>query len=163
MTNLDDGKIYGMPSVGMRQIDSIQSLCFINQTWLDKLGMQQPTTVEELYNVLKAFKTMDPNGNGIADEIPMLGGDMIINYVINAFMYYEQAHPYNIGKDEKVYAPYTTDEFREGLKWLNKMCDEGLYSDLSFSVTANTELKICTHQLPEWLQLVLSVGILLTI
>ena len=43
----------------------------INKAWLDKLGLQVPTTWDELENVLKAFKTQDPNGNGQADEIPM--------------------------------------------------------------------------------------------
>ena len=140
MVNPDDGKIYGMPMVGQVLIDNIQSLCFINQTWLDKVGMAAPTTVEELYNVLKAFATKDPNGNGIADELPMLGGNMLIDYVVNSFIYYERNHPYNI-EDGSVYAPFKTDEFREALKWLNKMCEEGLYSDLSFTVTSNTELK----------------------
>ena len=44
---------------------------FINKTWLDKLGLQMPTTWDELENVLDAFKTQDPNGNGKADEVPM--------------------------------------------------------------------------------------------
>ncbi|MEZ5477787.1 MAG: extracellular solute-binding protein [Thiolinea sp.] len=43
---------------------------FIRQDWLDKLGLEQPQTVEELHQVLTAFKTRDPNGNGKADEIP---------------------------------------------------------------------------------------------
>ena len=30
-----------------------------------------PTTTDEFYQVLKAFKEQDPNGNGKADEIPM--------------------------------------------------------------------------------------------
>lgn len=44
---------------------------FINKTWLDKLGLQMPTTWDELEQVLKAFKNEDPNGNGKADEVPM--------------------------------------------------------------------------------------------
>lgn len=140
MVNQNDGKIYGMPMVTQILIDNIQSLLFINQKWLDTVGMAAPTTVEELYNVLKAFATKDPNGNGIADEIPMLGGTMISDYVINAYTYFEENHPYNVA-DGKVYAPYKTDEFREALKMLNRMCEEGLYSDLSFTVTSNTELK----------------------
>lgn len=140
MTCQDDGKIYGMPMVTQVLIDNIQSLCFINQTWLDKVGMSAPTTVDELYNVLKAFKTKDPNGNGIADELPMLGGDMLINYVVNAYMYYEQAHPWNI-EDGKAYAPFITDEYRDAVKTLRKLCEESLFSDLSFTVTSNTELK----------------------
>lgn len=66
-----DGKIYGLPkyqrfwpSTGTRQ--------FINQKWLDELGLQKPTTWDELYDVLVAFKEKDANGNGDAkDEIPM--------------------------------------------------------------------------------------------
>lgn len=140
MTSPDDGCIYGMPLVTQVLIDNIQSLCFINQTWLDKVGMAVPTTVDELYNVLKAFATKDPNGNGIADELPMLGGDDIINYVLNAYTYYEQAHPWNI-ENGSIYAPFITDEYREAVRTMNKLCKEGLFSDLSFTVTSNTELK----------------------
>lgn len=45
----------------------------IRKDWLDKLGLEMPTNTDELYNVLKAFKTQDPNGNGKNDEIPMSG------------------------------------------------------------------------------------------
>ena len=44
---------------------------FINQTWLDNLNLETPTTLEELTEVLRAFKTQDPNGNGEADEVPL--------------------------------------------------------------------------------------------
>ena len=141
MTNINDGKIYGMPYVGQVLIDNIQSLGFINQKWLDAVGMKIPTTVSELNNVLRAFKTQDPNKNGIADEIPMLGGNMLMDYVINSYIYYEEAHPYNIDTNGKIYAPYITNEYRQALIELNKMCKEGLYSDMSFTVTSNTELK----------------------
>jgi len=65
-----DGNIYGIakyqrfwPNSGDHQM--------INQTWLDKLNLKAPTTFDELFEVLKAFKENDPNGNGIADEVPM--------------------------------------------------------------------------------------------
>lgn len=45
---------------------------FIRQDWLDKLGLKAPTTVDEMYQTMTAFKTQDPNGNGKADEIPLL-------------------------------------------------------------------------------------------
>ena len=140
ITDPDTGKIFALPYVGMVSIDSIQSQMYINQTWLDAVGMKAPTNINELYSVLKAFQTQDPNGNGQADEIPMLGGDAMINYVLNAFIYYEQAHPYNV-ENGKVYAPYITNEFKQGLQYLNKLCEEGLYSDMSFTVTNTTELK----------------------
>ncbi|WP_313554399.1 extracellular solute-binding protein [Miniimonas arenae] len=43
---------------------------YINQQWLDALGLDTPTTWDELFDVLVAFKEQDPNGNGQADEIP---------------------------------------------------------------------------------------------
>jgi len=140
ITDPDTGEIYAMPYVGMVTEDRMQSLMYINQKWLDAVGMEKPTNLDELYNVLKAFQTQDPNGNGQADELPMLGTDAIINYVINAYIYYEQAHPYNV-EDGKVYAPFITEEYREGLRFLHKLCTEGLYPDLSFTVTSTVELK----------------------
>ena len=66
-----DGNIYSLPFLGRSGNGWINS--FINQPWLDKLGLEMPTTLDEFYEVLKAFKTQDPNGNGIADEIPYAG------------------------------------------------------------------------------------------
>lgn len=71
MATAQDGAIYSIPSyrrfwpeTGTRQ--------FINQTWLDNLGLEAPTTYDELHDVLLAFKEEDANGNGDAnDEIPM--------------------------------------------------------------------------------------------
>lgn len=44
----------------------------IRQDWLDKLNLECPTTIAEWEVVLEAFKTQDPNGNGEADEIPIV-------------------------------------------------------------------------------------------
>lgn len=71
MATAQDGAVYSLPSyrrfwpeTGTRQ--------FINQTWLDNLGLEQPTTWDELHDVLLAFKDEDANGNGDpSDEIPM--------------------------------------------------------------------------------------------
>ncbi|KFF30979.1 extracellular solute-binding protein [Bifidobacterium bombi] len=66
-----DGKILGVPGVAGAVYPRSSTHMFINKTWLDKLGLKVPTTWDELHDVLKAFKTQDPNGNGEADEIPM--------------------------------------------------------------------------------------------
>jgi putative aldouronate transport system substrate-binding protein len=67
-----DGNIYGLPSM-YRSRPETYNIYGINQKWLDKLGLKMPTTTDEFYTVLKAFKERDPNGNGIADEIPWTG------------------------------------------------------------------------------------------
>ena len=67
----DDGHYYLLPSDRGKGYRVSATHMFINKTWLDKLGLEMPTTWDELETVLKAFKTEDPNGNGQADEIPM--------------------------------------------------------------------------------------------
>ncbi|MEG0766708.1 MAG: extracellular solute-binding protein, partial [Clostridia bacterium] len=72
---MPDGHIYGVPQINFYSTwpgDGvyIRTSQLINKTWLDKLNLAMPTTTEELVEVLRAFQTGDPNGNGQADEIP---------------------------------------------------------------------------------------------
>ena len=46
----------------------------MRQDWLDNVGMEAPTTIDEWYEVLTAFKEGDPNGNGEMDELPFDAG-----------------------------------------------------------------------------------------
>lgn len=57
------GGIYGLPKY-QRFWPVTASRQFINKQWLDNLGLQEPTTLDELYDVLIAFKEGDANGNG---------------------------------------------------------------------------------------------------
>ncbi len=59
-----DGKTYGVPfnSGG-------GTVTYLRKDWLDDLGMEVPTTVEELMDVARAFQFNDPDGNGRDDTI----------------------------------------------------------------------------------------------
>ena len=46
---------------------------WIRQDWLDNLGLEAPRTWDELVTVAEAFVTQDPDGNGEADTIGILG------------------------------------------------------------------------------------------
>ena len=46
---------------------------WIRQDWLDNLGLEVPRTWDELVTVAEAFVTQDPDGNGEADTIGILG------------------------------------------------------------------------------------------
>ena len=64
-----EGHIYSIPKVNALERASSFKY-FINELWLEKLGLEYPTTYDGFYQVLKAFKERDPNENGKADEIP---------------------------------------------------------------------------------------------
>lgn len=138
-----DGKIYTMPGgeelgFGREGIGSNPNFLFINKAWLDKLGLKMPTTLDEYYNVLKAFKEKDPNGNGKPDEIPLTfingfwTGD--IGYLFGAFglpdkTYQPGDNTYiehlNV-KDGKVVFAATEPAYKEALTTFSKWAQEGL-------------------------------------
>lgn len=136
-TSVVDGGFYGMPHYSSDiGIDNIQTAIYVNQTWLDKVGMSKPKNIDDLYKVLKAFKEKDPNGNGEADEIPILSQG-IENYILNAFIY---TGSYNLNvTDGKVWNPYTTNEYRQALQFCNKLCKEKLLDDLNFTLSSRAE------------------------
>jgi len=86
---MDDGCIYGLPSaeqmgtagIGKEEdysIFTIPQFSMINKAWLDDLGLEVPTTLDELEVCLQAFKDNDMsaqyNGNGGGTTIPMSTG-----------------------------------------------------------------------------------------
>ena len=133
-----DGHIYALPSSRGKSYSGSGQNMMINKAWLDKLGLQVPTTWDELENVLKAFKTQDPNGNGQADEIPMN-----IKKLDSYFSWYSPMLLLNstgivtgFNKGPTVTGYYadngvvksflTSDEYKEVIKYYHKLISEGL-------------------------------------
>ena len=67
-----DGNIYGLAGGKMHStMHTTLGIPYINTQWLERLGLEMPTTMEELKAVLIAFRDQDANGNGDPnDEIP---------------------------------------------------------------------------------------------
>lgn len=71
MATQADGSVYALPSWKEFWPQAITRQ-YVNQQWLDNLGLAMPTTWDELFDVLLAFEEQDANGNGDpSDEIPM--------------------------------------------------------------------------------------------
>ena len=107
------GAFYGFPKFSAAGGDAPNSRPAINTKWLEAVGAEMPTTVDELYEVLKKFATMDPNGNGKADEIPLLGATQgyrtdTVQWIINAYVFCMDEYFFN-ATDGKLWVPYTTD------------------------------------------------------
>lgn len=64
------GHIYGIPR--LRGVPG--HTIVMRKDWLDKLGLAVPTTYDELYTVMKAFKERDPDGNGKDDTYGLAVG-----------------------------------------------------------------------------------------
>lgn len=58
-----DGRLYGLP---LERGIARDSVCF-RYDWLQNLGLDDPETVEDLVNMMIAFTTDDPDGNGVND------------------------------------------------------------------------------------------------
>ena len=66
---LNGGALIGLAQLLEANMPERQVCVWINAKWLSALNLSAPTSVEELTDVLLAFKTGDPNGNYKQDEI----------------------------------------------------------------------------------------------
>ncbi len=144
--NMRTLQVYGQPTFTDTYTDTINTECVINKDWLNKLGLQKPTTIDELYDVLVAFRDKDPNGNGKKDEIPMIGmrdslGRGIENFLITPFIQYA-LQVKAMFEDGKAYVPYDQDEYRQALIFINKLVNEGLLSDLTFTMSGSELIRM---------------------
>lgn len=138
-----DGNMYALPNYCDAPWNFTPNRMYINTAWLDKLGLEIPKTTDELYEVLKAFHDNDPNGNGKQDEIGVYGyiaggyGEDIIDTLMNAFVFYNgggQNGGLALNEDgTKVIAPFTTEEWKQGLMFMNQLYQEGLLASSIFT------------------------------
>ena len=93
--------------------------------------MEMPETADELFDVLMAFKTQDPNGNGQADEIPFaFYKDRKFDLLKSAFGFagYDEKdykYPYLQVVDGKVDFYPVSDNYYAYLQYLNKLYSNG--------------------------------------
>lgn len=136
-----DGKIYSVPDVNECYHCTHAQKMWVYQPWLDKLGLEVPETTDEFEQMLIAFKTQDPNGNGQADEIPLSGNvswhGSLAEYLMNPFVYYQMVSSPNGYYIEEgvIKAPFVEEGWKEGLKYLNKLYAQGLIDPQAFTNT----------------------------
>ncbi|MBO2945496.1 extracellular solute-binding protein [Paenibacillus sp. F411] len=145
MLTATDGHIYSLPTFVERDFNEIPSVLFINKKWLDQLDIAVPTTTDEFYEALKAFKEKDPNGNGKADEVPF---SFLFNNAQNGSN--SLAGSFGIKLDDPrnnlyvdngtvKYAPEQP-EYQAYLEYLGKLFKENLVDQEVFTHDQNTYL-----------------------
>ncbi|HEX6686846.1 MAG TPA: extracellular solute-binding protein [Candidatus Limnocylindrales bacterium] len=130
-----DGNIYSMPNLNdCYHCSAGAARTWIYKPWLDKLGLSMPQTTAEFENVLRAFKARDPNGNGQADEIPLMGysWEGLDTYFMGAY-FYNPGEPWLVLNNGKVDVTFNKAQWREGLRYISGLFKQGLLSKESFT------------------------------
>lgn len=102
-----DGKLMAIPNI-VPQGDAPYFL-WVRKDWLDKLGLQEPHSIDEVAAVAKAFMEKDPDGNGKADTVGLPGSPIDLVYGDNGFasiFSYYGAYPDYWMKDKDGKASY---------------------------------------------------------
>ena len=138
-----DGKIMAIPKT---QLSDGQDFLWVRKDWLDKLGMDEPSTIEDLEELMRAFIEQDPDGNGQADTIGMVvlsdvygeypNNTFAIDNIFTAFDAYPNVW---IEKDGKAVYGSVQEEMKEPLQLLNRWYTEGLI-DKEFATRTNDDI-----------------------
>jgi putative aldouronate transport system substrate-binding protein len=137
-----DGKIYGMVAVNECFHCYYSQKMWVNTEWMKALGIATPVTVDDFYQMLKAFKTKDPNRNGKADEIPLSGSYVsgwntkIDPFLMMPFIYNDGGNRHLV-RNGKIIQAYDQPEWREGLRYMRKLYAEGLILRDTFTQDQN--------------------------
>lgn len=115
----EKGKVFAFP---YSRPDGLSQVVYINKVWLEKLKLPVPKTIDDFYNVMKAFTLNDPDGNGKNDTFGLLTTNNVDNGA-RAFKAAFNAEAYAV-KDGKVTPPEITPEYKEFLKFMNKLVNE---------------------------------------
>ena len=123
-----EGHIYCLPWINDMPRDLVYGKYWINNSWLQNLGIAEPTTVDELYAALTAFKEKDANGNGDPDdEIPYSGNKTIKNFYRTVAWWGKAVNDNTLmgtTEDGKVYYAPLTEEWKKMIEfWANAWAD----------------------------------------
>lgn len=146
LSTFPDGKIYSLPArLPSRPYSSQQPV--INKVWLDKLGLKEPQTLDDLYKVLKAFKEQDPNGNQKADEIPYSDAKDLDMNLFAPFGITDLRGNHMMIKDGKPEYIPTSEAYKAAIIWSNKLYTEGLIDKETF--TQDETMQTAKRQNPD--------------
>ncbi|MCU6709591.1 extracellular solute-binding protein [Paenibacillus sp. J5C_2022] len=125
------GKLIGTP--GYEAVSGIVGW-WIRKDWLETLGLDIPTTTEELFDVMKAFTFDDPDRNGKNDTYGMVVGvpkDGNISSPagaglgLNALMWLFGVNPHKVDISDGHIVNHNTDpRMKEAITYINRMVTE---------------------------------------
>lgn len=141
LTKMADGKNYAIPRPRPTEADTF---FMFRKDWLDTVGLNVPTTVDELYNVMKAFAEKDPDKNGKADTTGfatyMTTGERLSDPMGQLENIFHQANgDWKFVNDQLVYKSFLPEE-RTALEFMAKLYKEKLIPE-DFASMKPTQMK----------------------
>ena len=131
-----DGNIYSLfqydPAYHMR----VNQRMFVNMQWMEDFDLEIPQTTDEFADLLRFFRDNDMNGMG--SEIVPLAGSTGVDpaiFLLNSFILFQGQRGINI-VDGVVTPAWIQEEYREGLRYLKMLWDEGLMDSEIFTLDA---------------------------
>jgi putative aldouronate transport system substrate-binding protein len=125
-----DGKVYGI----YRKRAVARNGIIYRKDWLDNLGMKKPKTIDDVYEMLKAFTLKDPDKNGKNDTFGYSESSKL-PYASTGEIFAWFGSPNRWGlADGKLVPDFMTPEYMNALKYLQKMYSEKLMNQ-DFAVT----------------------------
>lgn len=124
-----EGNLWYVPSCMVFPTKETPSKLWYNGEWAKELGFDEVVTTEDYYELCKKFVAAgDMNGNGVDDEVCMVdyaGHYTWFNCLMNSFVYATDDY-YLDAEDGELRFAFTTEEWKEGLKYIRKFFEEGL-------------------------------------
>ncbi|MFC5450960.1 extracellular solute-binding protein [Paenibacillus aestuarii] len=126
-----DGKIYGLYT----ERPSSRQGIIIREDWLDNLKLAKPRTIDELYNVLKAFTNNDPDQDSKADTIGLTDrNDLVFGAFKTVASYFGTPNNWGISGG-KLVPEFETAAYMDAMDFMKKLYDEKLINN-DFAVTS---------------------------
>ncbi len=93
--------------------------------WADKLGIAEPKTVDDVYNMLKAFTFDDPDGNGANDTYGLEVNGSYLGWMDVIMTWFGCGYQW-VEKDGNLVPVHETEEYKAALDWILKLTQEGI-------------------------------------
>ncbi|HML48878.1 MAG TPA: extracellular solute-binding protein, partial [Clostridia bacterium] len=146
-----DGSIYTLFETDVGLHMPYRHKLHVYKPWFEQMNIAKPETIDEFRAMLELIRDTDLNGNGIQDEIPLISdntseGDPIA-YLMSPFQLLSDEF-FHITDDGRIVFEANTDAFREGLRWIKELNDDGLFYAEETYVQDREQLKALVNKTP---------------
>jgi len=129
-----EGQLYGIP---LERWATRRGFT-VRQDWLDNLGLDTPTTMDELFEVAYQFTHNDPNGDG-SETFGFIGRtEWIMMSFSNTLAFMGGPNRWRVEDDGSFTHAFETDEWIENMQWWRRVVDYGLINP-DFLVTPTAD------------------------